>query len=146
MVGKRMLGLGGYCRGVGGPRRGDAGLQLVSIDANAGFATAIGTLGFDLGNCGLAYDCSTDTLYGADANANRIHTLDPSTGKSTGFVQTDVPFVSVGLEFDAHSGLMFASTGYELFTVNLDSGESSRVGNISGAYADDLAYHPACVE
>lgn len=120
--------------------------ELVSIDSNAGFATTIGGLGFDLGNCGLAYDCSTDTLYGADANANRIHKIDPVTGQSVSYVETSVPFVSVGLEFDSKTGLLLASTGQQLYTVEPSSGVSEFVATMSGAYSDDLASHPVCQE
>ena len=39
-------------------------------------ASAVGTLGDNIGNNGMAYDCSTDTIYGADAIRDRIFTVD----------------------------------------------------------------------
>jgi len=118
--------------------------ELVNLNLTAGYATPIGSLGFDLGNCGLAYDCSTDTLYGADADTNTLHTLNPLTGETLSTVQTSVPFVSVGLEFSIQEQKLYASTGTGLYTIDPKTGETQSVGYLSDAYADDLAYHPSC--
>lgn len=70
--------------------------------------------------------------------------MDPSTGRASSFVATGVPFQSVGLEFDVHSGLLYGATRYELYTVDPSSGATSYVGPLGGSNIDDLAWHPTC--
>ena len=86
----------------------------------------------------------TDTIYGADAIQDRIFTVDPNTGLASNFVNTSVPFASVGLEFDHATGLLWASTGSQLWTIEPTTGASTLVGTFSGMMVDDLAFHPVC--
>ncbi len=119
--------------------------QLVWYDTLTGAGTAIGALGFSLGNGGLAFDCATDTLYGVDGNSNEIFVLDRSTGLTSGFVSTSVGFSAVGIEFDHTSRTLFASTGTALYQIDPASGASTLVGSVSTSEAvNDLAFHPAC--
>jgi hypothetical protein len=144
-------GVGNMCGISFGPNGDLFGLdtendQFVKIDPATGAGTVVGPLDFELGNCGLAYDCSKNLLFGANAYTNRIHTLDPVTGQSTGWVQTEVPFASVGLEFDPSTGLLLAATGSALYTVDPSNGDTIFVGPLGGVNIDDLALHPVCTE
>jgi len=144
-------GVGNMCGISFGPNGDLFGLdtdndQLIKIDPTSGKGVAIGPLDFNLGNCGLAYDCSTDTLYGANATTDRIYRLDPKTGKTLSWMDTQVPFQSVGLEFDPRTGLLFASTGYALYTVDPKDGTTQSIGPFNGYMIDDLALHPECAE
>ena len=118
--------------------------QLMLLNLGGGPASVVGSLGNNIGNNGMAYDCSTDTMYGADASQNRIFTVDPNTGLASNFVSTSVPFASVGLEFDHSTGLLLASTGSQLWTIDPTTGASTLVGTFSGMMVDDLAFHPVC--
>ena len=118
--------------------------QLMLLDINGGGSSYIGPLGTGIGNNGMAYDCSTDTLYGADASGDRIFTVDPATGLAGNFISTSVPFSSVGLEFDHATGLLLAATGSELWTVDPATGVSTFVGDLGGENIDDLAFYPQC--
>ena len=100
--------------------------------------------GFDLGTSGLAYDCSTETLWGADGTSNQIFRVDTLTGTATDIVSTDVPFGAVGLEFDHRTGLLLASTGSALYTIDPYTGASVHIGALDTSLVDDLAYHPRC--
>ncbi len=119
--------------------------NLEALDTTTGTANPIRPLGFDLGNSGLAYDCSTDTLWGADSSSGMIFEVDILTGAAVGFVPTSVPFESVGLEFDHSSGLLYASTRYQLFTIDPTTGASTFIGDLSATNIDDLAFHPTCL-
>ncbi len=120
------------------------GDNLVELDTTTGAATTIGPLGLDLGSNGLAYDCSTDTLWGADSTTDQIFQIDPVTGAATGFVATGVPFRTVGLEFDHATGLLLASSRYELYTVDPSTGTTTYIGDLDADNIDDLAFHPVC--
>lgn len=138
-VGGIGFGPGGRLFGIGSAD------ELVEFDLGTGVATVVGPLGIDIGNSGLAWDCSTQTMFGADGRDNRIFQIDLSTGAATNVQTTTVPFGSVGLEYDRVTGLLFASTGSALYTVDPSTGASTLVGAVAGAAnVDDLAWHPPC--
>lgn len=118
--------------------------SLVEFDLFSGQGSIIGSLGTNIGNCGLAYDCANDRLVGADGASNRIFTIDPVTGTAYDFVQTTVPFQSVGLEFVPSEQLLYAATGSQLYTIDPVSGSSNYVGPLGLGHVDDLALHPSC--
>lgn len=119
--------------------------ELMQIDPFTGGATPLGDLGFDLSASGIAYDCATDTLYGADTSG-MVFQVDTSTGLLHRFVMTSVPFSGVGLEYDPYSQKLLAGTGLgnALYVVDPASGSSTRVGTLGTANANDLALHPPC--
>lgn len=118
---------------------------LVVFDTQTGEATEVGPLGFDLGACGLTYECSTGTLIGADSTTDEMFHIDVGTGAASNFVQTGIPFNSVGLEFDAVTGLILASTNLALYELDPSSGTSTLLGDFpAGSHMNDLAFHPEC--
>jgi len=138
-------GIGGIGFGPGGRLYGiGSNDTLWEFDLTTGAATAVGPLGIDIGNSGLAWDCTTSTMYGADGSGDRIFEIDLTTGQATNVQSTAVPFGSVGLEYDHHSGLLYASTGTKLYTIDPVSGASTFVGNLEASNVDDLAWHPTC--
>ena len=60
--------------------------QLMLLSLGGGPASVVGSLGQNIGNNGMAYDCSTNTIYGADAIQERFFTVDPNTGLASNFV------------------------------------------------------------
>jgi hypothetical protein len=118
---------------------------LVIFDTQTGAGTAIGELGFDLAGCGLTYNCSTDALIGANSMTGELFEIDTSTGLPSNVVQTDIPFNSVGLEFDAPTGLILASTNESYYELDPSTGISTKLADFaSGTHMNDLAFHPAC--
>ena len=118
--------------------------QLVEYNIQTGEATAIGPLGISIGSCGLTYDCSENRLIGANGSTGEIFTVDPNTGQAYDIIQTQVPFQSVGVEFDHASNLLLASTKTELYSVDTTNGYSTFIGLLGGENIDDLAYYPTC--
>jgi len=116
---------------------------LVSFDLETGEATPVGSLEMNISACGLAHDPHSDRLFGATASTGEVFTIDTNTGSTFNHVQTNVPFVSVGLEYDQETDNLFTSTGAELFSVNHESGVSTLLGSLGGDI-DDLVYHPGC--
>lgn len=119
--------------------------QLMTLDPFTGRASVVGALGFNLSASGIAYDCSTDTLYGADASGT-IFQVDTETGLLHSFVSTRVPFSGVGLEFDPVSGRLLASTGNNnsIWSVDPITGHATEIGLLGTDNANDLALHPPC--
>ena len=139
-------GIGGIAFGPSGRLFGIGGESdaLWEFDLGTGVGTRIGPLGIDIGSNGLAWDCTTQTMYGADTEGDRIFEIDLTTGAALNERPTRVPFESVGLEFDRVSGQLLASTGGALYTIDPTTGSSSYVGPFDAYFMDDLAWHPAC--
>lgn len=139
-------GLGGISFGPGGRLFGLGGGEdtLWEFDLSTGVATAIGPLGIDVGSSGMAWDCSTQTMYGADTNQKIVFEVDLTTGEARNIQTTGVPFSSVGLEFDRETGLLYASSGTALYTVDPTNGDTTELGSFGVTNMDDLAWHPTC--
>jgi len=118
--------------------------ELVELDPATGAATVIGSMGYDVTNCGMAYDCTNDVLYGATSNGDAILAINTSTGAVYDVIYTDVPFGSVGIEHDPATGLIYASTGSDLYTVDPADGTTVFVGPLGGTNVDDLVHYPEC--
>ncbi len=137
-IGDIGFGPSGRLFGIGG------GDTLYEFDLGTGAATAIGPLGIDIGNSGLAWDCTSQTMFGADGRGDRVFAIDLATGAATDVRETTVPFGSVGLEYDRRTGLLLAATGTALYTVDPATGASTLVGPLATSNVDDLAWHPTC--
>ena len=107
-------------------------------------ATPIGPLGISIGSCGLTYDCSQNRLIGANGSTGEIFSINPNTGEAFDIIQTQVPFMSVGVEFDHATNLLLASTKTELYSVDTNNGNTTFIGSLGGQNIDDLAYYPTC--
>ena len=108
---------------------------LVVFDTTDGSSTEIGSLGMELGNCALTYDCSSDTLMGMHVNPDDskgvLFSIDAATGVATTEVSLDptVPWLAAGIAFDPPSGMYFAATTDGLFEVDIADGSASeRIG------------------
>ena len=119
--------------------------RLLQFDPDAGTADPVAYLDHTLGNCGMAYDCVTDTLWVADAMTRELFSLDPLTGLTTATISTDVPFGAVGLAYDPSNGAFLAVTGTELYSILPSTGESAIVGTVVGHdHLSSLSFHPTC--
>jgi uncharacterized protein YjiK len=101
--------------------------QLITIDTSTGAGTAVGSIGI-VGVQGLAYDSSTDTLYGAGtASPNPLITINTATGAGT--------VIGTGLGLfccDGVTGLAYDSLGDTLYGVDNLRDHFVSIGRTSG--------------
>jgi len=119
--------------------------QVIRVDTNDASWTTMVNLGFPLHNSGAAYDCSMERLWFADQMNSQIFWFDFTTGQLGGFQSTDVPFQSVGLEWDPATRTLYASTGTSLYRVDPATGNGTYLGDFpAGPSVGNLALFPAC--
>ncbi|MEZ5572921.1 MAG: hypothetical protein R3E64_12990 [Halioglobus sp.] len=122
--------------------------ESILLKYESGVLTTVGPMGYSDVR-GIAYDATSDILYGVSRVSNRLITIDPATGGSTE-VNAANPYLSdscssffdcgsntSGIGVDA-GGHLFGlghigglSTIDELFNVNETSGVASLIGNTS---------------
>jgi hypothetical protein len=118
---------------------------LVVYDATTGAGTSYGTgsLGWDLKNCGLAYDCATDRLFGLNINSSKgtgtIFEVDPSTGVGTDVVTLDtaVKWSTAGIEVEPLTGDYIVSTASGVYLVDPLTGLATKASSFP---ASNLTY------
>jgi hypothetical protein len=124
----------------------DAGTnELLQIDPSTGAATAIGGLGFDLVDGGLAWATDTSTLY---LSSDALYEVDVTTGAAT---SVGVPFVLLtlsGLDFDSTRNVLVGvddstTVDSSLWEINRTTGLLSLLGSLGVPVAGaGLAYDP----
>jgi DNA-binding beta-propeller fold protein YncE len=118
---------------------------LVRLDTSTAAETTVMGLGLDLVKTGMAYDCSSERIWVADMDGAQVFYIDIATSTIAGHVPTSVPFESVGLEFDHGTGLLVASTGKEIWTIEPNTGASSLLVALKDMeFVNDLAFFPPC--
>ena len=117
---------------------------LMEFNIDTGKTREVGSLGFDLGLCGLSYDCTTGRLIGANSTTSEIFEVDVLTGKASNFIPTDVAFSQVGVEYDPRDRTVYVSTRDELYSVDPITGATTFLGYVNGSIVDDLTLHPHC--
>jgi hypothetical protein len=110
--------------------------QLVSIDLNTGKATAIGVanplnaVGFDIALDGMAYTAGfKDPGLGMEGDTV-LYRVDTATGQLTAIGDTGIHRI-MDFAFDS-TGVMWATTANELYTVDTNTGVSQHVAHITG--------------
>lgn len=116
---------------------------LVLYSLETGIATVVGSLEMDVRSCGLAFDTNANHLIGITSVTNEVFHIDIETGLALNHLTVDVPFAGVGAEYQEETGILFASTGSELYAIDPADGSSILIGALDG-HTDDLAYHPDC--
>ena len=123
----------------------DVDNTLVSFNVASGTATVIGPLGSDIGECGLAYDCANDVLYGVDATTDRVFQVDVATGAMSNALNTTLPLSLPGLEWDPTLQELHVSSGTTHYALDPTTGTSTLLGAFTaGSSIDDLTFAPAC--
>ena len=120
--------------------------QIVQINPNTGSAAALASIGSDVGNAGMAYDCATDTMYALDSNTDTLFEVDHGSGAILQSWPLSTPLGgSNGLEWDHVTDSLLATSGTQLYQIDPSSGGVTSLGNITGvSLVDDLAYFPPC--
>ena len=118
---------------------------LVTIDPTNGTVTTVGSIGADVGNCGLAYDCKDDKLVMLAPKLNSFYELNTSTGAGA-VVATyeDLSIFSVGLEYNPATGEFLSVASSSLYSYDLDASTFEVVASTSGKNLDNLAWGASC--
>jgi hypothetical protein len=122
--------------------------QLATIDPKTGHATLFGTEVYNLQVMGLEF-APDGTLYGVgDANRasptfNSLYRADLKTGEFTRIGSTGVPDPEFFMDFAFDSrGIMYGASSHELFTIDLKTGNATKVVDfVGGGDIMGLAYN-----
>ena len=120
---------------------------IVEVNTNTGNATVLYDLGFDAGAAGMAYDCSTETLYAMDIKSDTLYTVDSNSGALlTAVPLTQNLYNSNGMEWDHWNKQLIVAADGKLFDVDPATGQTTYVSTVSGALdeVNDLAFFPPC--
>ena len=118
---------------------------IVRIDPNTLASQSLLSLGFNVDTTGMAYDCAEEKLWVADTEGEQIFWYDAKTNTTGGFVTSNVPFSAVGLEFDNKTRTLFASTGTELYRIDLATGDGTYLSSFNTiTNVNDLVLLPPC--
>lgn len=121
--------------------------SLLTIDPATGAATVVGPIGFQ-NVTSLAYDASSNTLFGVPFLEDDLIAIDPTTGAGTlvGGLGIDEIRIS-GLAFSFQTGVLFGTTGVngmdDLVTIDTATGQATLVGSTGLISIEGLAYDPA---
>lgn len=114
--------------------------NIITIDPLTGVTATVGPVSFT-NIRGLAYDPSSDTLYGVDSG--QLITIDQATG--AGSVVGAMGYHGFeGLTYDSSSNVLYGVTATSftnsLFTIDRTTGAASLIGPIGEQYVSGLAY------
>lgn len=142
----------------GAPPTGGATTQLVTVDTTDASLTTIAQIdGFSLVR-GLAYDASSDTMYGVGSPTtegiagDQLFTVDLGTGATTAIGFTGAQIVG-GIEFGP-DGLLYGGVAQggidegvtddgDLVVFNLASGDATTIGNTGFPAISGLSFVPS---
>ena len=118
--------------------------ELITLDTTTGAATSVGPLGIELGFCGLTYDCTSDRLIGASSSGKQLFEVDPLTGEAHSFVEVNIAYSAMGIDYDPQSRLVRLSNGTSLYEVDLSTGDYEKKGDFTYPGVNDLALMQTC--
>lgn len=116
-----------------------AAANLYTIDPLTGRATSTGPLGVNIP--GLAFDPTTETLYGVSGQTDSLFSIDASTGETTLIGELGINTSFCGLAYDASSGkLLLTDTNSDaLYSVDPTTGSASLIGALDFPQVNGLA-------
>jgi hypothetical protein len=118
--------------------------QFQVFNLSTGYTTPVGVIGFDAQLSDLAYDCTTETMWGVEASSNSLYELDVTTGKASYFRTLDISMTTAGLEYDPQTGMLIVSTGSDIYEVNPYTAESALMGSVTAITANDISLIAPC--
>ncbi|MDD3630673.1 MAG: T9SS type A sorting domain-containing protein [Bacteroidales bacterium] len=119
------------------------GLSLLTIDTTTGNMTTIGNMGLVMN--GLAYDATTDKLYGCayDGSANSIlYEINYNNGTYTQ-IGTISAGIMIGIAANSHGNLYGVNISDDaLYSINKTTGAGTLIGSLGYniSYAQDIAF------
>ena len=119
--------------------------QLLTLNIGTGASTPAGSLGTGLGGFrSLAYDSSTDILFGISTQDDSLYTVNRTSGLATlvGAVGFNIVY---GIEYDSSTDTLYGAdaSSDQLITINRTTGASSAIGSFGLSGRSDLAYDSA---
>ncbi|MCW5764943.1 MAG: SMP-30/gluconolactonase/LRE family protein [Phycisphaeraceae bacterium] len=124
----------------------DSSRSLWEINISTGSKVQIGTVSSNAGTtAGLAYDCSTGTVYLTSTSTDSLYTLDLATGAATlvGAYDPAVPnIVMHGIEWDSSTGTLYTASSHNngLYSVNTTTGAATLIGTSGLTSFPNLVY------
>jgi len=111
------------------------------IDPTTGNMTVIGNYGVSDGLNGLAYDTTTNTLYGCSSSS--LYVVNITTGSTTYIGNFGTGGVMIGIACDSNGNLYGEDLGTDsLYSINKTTGSATLIGalGLSLNYAQDMAF------
>jgi hypothetical protein len=143
-----VVGMGGIAFGPNGRLYGFSHLDdaIVEINPATGAASQLYALPFDAGMAGMAYDCSTETLYAVDIDTDTLYTIDPNSGQIlTSIAISPQLEARLGMEWDSVNRILIVASDDTLFSLEPSTGVATAVTDIAGlTWVNDLAFFPVC--
>jgi DNA-binding beta-propeller fold protein YncE len=118
--------------------------ELLVYDLTTGAATAIGSLGIQLGYCGLTYDCTTDRLIAASSTEKALYEINSKTGEAELLKELDLTFTGMGIDYDPQGQQVRISNGTSLYALDMATHALEKKGDFSFAGVNDLALMQTC--
>jgi len=89
-----------------------------------------GGMPFDLGSCGLTFDCHTQRLLLADGTNGDIYAIDPATGSLELLADTDMQWSPTGLAYEPVDRVVYVAGDFDLYSIAIDG--SNTVEDLGG--------------
>lgn len=130
-----LYGYGDFC---GGPAEG-----LFTINTTTGAGTSVGASGYSSGGNGLAWDHTTDTMYGTPVDNGSLVTLNRVTGAGTDVPGSvgNVPSRVNALAVHPVTGVLYGvlngaqtGTNYGLVTIDKITGDVTLIGELPARF------------
>ena len=137
-----LTALAGTCYGQGTLYLLNSNRNIYTVDPATAVATQVGVVSAGGTVGGLAYDCSTGTMYMTSTSEDTLYTLDLST-----FVATPVggygdgTIVMHGLEWHGGTNTLYGGSNGNLYSVDRTTGFASLIGNAGFLSFLNLGYH-----
>ena len=90
---------------------------------------------------GLAFDPTTENLYGVSGQTNSIYTINTSTGETILLGELGINTSFCGLAYDAASGGLYLSdpSSDSLYSINRNDGSATLIGRLGFSQVNGLA-------
>lgn len=91
---------------------------------------------YDVGSCGMTFDCHTQQLVFASGFEGAIYSIDPATGALDFIADIDGTWSPTGLGYEPVERVVYLSADTELYRVALDGSSVEDVGSFSFGFGD----------
>ena len=120
----------------------DSARRLYNVDTSTGLVTEYLTATSNAGTTGgLAYDCTSGTVYLTSTSLDSLFTLDVESGAATLIgAYGDTSVVMHGLEWDSSMGTLYGGTSERLFSIDTESGFATLIGATGVSSFSNLGY------
>ena len=113
--------------------------NLYTVNRLTGIASQVGPLGVNIP--GLAFDPTTESLYGVSGQTNSLYIINTSTGETNLLGELGINTSFCGLAYDAASGELYLSdpSSDSLYSINRNDGSATLIGRLRLPQVNGLA-------